>query len=1751
VADELNERWAIRQPVLCAEGLGPHSGDLLLQYELSAGRGAHPRPAGFEALYTSFPGVAAVALEIHSAAVDGTAPAGAAAPAANAPALLANDPALRQPPVGLLTCVWRNDNGASFKLHNNRVHLFEAAGVNANDDARPGRWVMPQLPPGGVAGAQLAMLGRQADGSVMARQGNRLLILTGGAAGIQPRPLGVMSEHASVRVAQDRSLWSVHEGQVHVLAQGSQELHSSTLSLVRPNEWAEGTRVTETAAQDLLVVGSAAQAQLVVVDVKGRLYTADASINDGACEAMAVTSPPGMGSADDWAVKSLGLSEDNAAWALMQNRAGHMVALRRAAGEPGFAAKFLADQPLLLVSTRGLYSPQMHNMQSIVHYDGHAQFGVHEQAIYYRSSPEHPWAALQTPDGRAMTGITAVQAGPFGFVDRKPVYVLRQSQPGEQQVLALKLEGRTTFLPATPGQARLPGGPLAVAPERVTMVGSEDLLGWEPGPRPRVDAFAVDKDKTLFALADNGMVYERRQATATMPAQPPRPINGADATNAPEHIRGLALAGDNRLYALAVPPDGPPTLHRLQQLPVAADDAAPPGWEALPLATLPPGPTPEAPWIRTSRTGTVELRMTTAQPAGAHAVNIEPQWHALLPGMTQADGNTAPASIDPQPSERERRSAINSGTNLSVVAQGASRLRTQNHDVAMMTTVLGNTSTDQLSWRGPGRTLIATMGDHLARVARGVVMPPVNAVRLAANMAGLPVQPPDQFTRLTPLFSEAQEAHHALAAALHAGFGQAPAQGATVRAGLQADRVKELEEVLVCLHKIGIISRAMDPTTAPHEVNYSGNTFSYRRAEQFRRAWSAGQAMVDSVLGREPGGLTMPLRNAFDQMLARGDQELSGPERALAQRIHNTLGVLSDKGVTIRPAASPDQGVKRDKSDPVAVHAAGVARALSSFCALEQANGIEQGQQAAAHSRNTGLGRLARAGVSNWDQVEAFDDVVQTFREEMNKPGSVRRTQMLKSLGLPPEASAAQAANRMAGLLQDLYNRTTFFSTTSDGATLSSPMSRGRAWKPWSVTLSGGFEFLHALGVERIGDSKDGDAGLVAFFVRHRKLKGSGEAVAGIDLKPGPGAGDFKYPASSADRTVKATYGGAGTASKLEFTGQHGMGAAILFHPWQIPEFARLLFDVHARDTTTVLSSGYNGGAIGLDLFESSASLAFGAGLSSGAVAVEVPYGRLLGPQPSAAAQSSDDERRSAAGGPSAASSSAEGALPPGYGRDGNYGGYAGPSDRQRPGGYGGYGGVVAPVNRAASSVTGSAPRASAMSYGLTGQVRANLTLKLQEMELHLNHMWSKEIATIFGLENQGQFAAVLDATASIRAGGSLGHALGGPDADPLRMSTGFGGLPLLGFNFKNADGLQGSIVTGSYKRTLDAQIAQSVKPDEWQALAKKLDEAFQTQLVAGEYPEDGGARINRLNALLAEACALSPDGTLELTPRTPKIGADAVDLLRRFSGQERAAKVDAATVIPGARMEINLLGRQTLSDVPSTVLAHFGLRGVIGQLETAKQTVPGLAQALEALKNIRDTSQVRYAFEMVPDRMAEINDGLRAQFEALTGGQLAPEAAAEGWHSVVRRAVTQPNLYRLQAIAVHNTDDNPNSVSASSLGFTHTRSAGTAKQLFQGELQFQYGPDGSICGVELLESARRALAIDFLDLEANDVAPIKLAVTQPSGQHFGPLTPRPFHDAESNFSSEFDDAESTVSDDYADAVGDPLSESDQNMNSP
>lgn len=1651
------------------------TGGKIYRYQASP---AHPHAARNEAIYTTVPGVLAAALPVHPDAERRT---GLANPQADHVALQ-----LADPPIGLLTGVWQSAQGTAYHLHNGVMHRM----------GEGGQWIHHPLPQGVERAGTLHMLGQQADGHVYAQAGNRLLRLTPGGA----EPAGRVRAGAAVRVDAG--------GTVHLLENGCLRPAEGArtprpLNLLRA-DGNGGWEHSPAEPRDFALDGAS---RLVVLDHKGRLYEASPH-GDGAIDAHRVDLPLPGGSRD-WVVTALGQSADGALQAIAQHRDGQRVTLQRPAGAEAFEPSFTLDHAVLLVARDGLHAPADADLEHRAQLDGHAELAHRGGTAYFRESPAHPWTALNGANGKPLAGVETVRASPFGFIDRKPAFaVLREPGAAKTTIVHLNLQGRTTFLPAAHAPGTTPaGGPLTVVPAQVHA--APVVLLEHDAP---IRDLAVNKERQAFFLETGAS----KRILASDGAGGVRDLN-ADGALAP---LSLAVPLDNRLHVLDRQPDGGVQLK-------CFDGAA---WKevALDLSDLPADASLRQ--LRTSRTGQLEVQVGDVEGGGE-------AWHAVLPAMTvtDADGTRrlAPARVAPLHVQAPAsETGQHGGTNQIVNTQQPSRLHLGNGDASLRTTLLGNLSTDPFTLGSHVRNLATTTADHAQKILGSLAHTATDSARAFANSLGFTAMPADQFERLKGHFHDAQLAHAGLRAMLEDGgqgmeraFRQAFALGgpdvdtemrsfapehptvATSRPAVEA-RIAALESLVFDLRKVGIKERALDPSLDPKPDLFSAANASYKTADLWRSGTRA--------LGGE-GDLLPGLHAAFAQLARHAAPgavpALDERERRLIAQVYDMLHTLQAAGVRLPGAPNADKsadkgadGARRDLRDPLAIRSASIASATVQYgrlLAVEDGDDLEMLQAAQHASDTTGLGRLAKLGVSSWHDLEALDDIVSTFRADMDDPKSARRQQLLKSMGLPPTARRDEMAARMTDLLQDLYNRSTFFSVTSDNKSIAVSINNKRMQMlGFGTGPSAGGEHIHALGVERIGDSLEGDAGLVAFFVRHNKASLALSMGKDIDANPSR-EGDkeersvqpFKDQLDKTARKVASFSLSAAGRVSVAAAMQHGVGAAVILSPETIPEFSRLLFDAEHTDATEVVAIGVNKGGIGLDLFET--NLEVKGAVSAAAGFSADPPGTMGAQKPLA-----------------------PGATPSAETRRGNWSASAGAS------------------------------------------VTAEFGMHWNEMELHLDHAWKN----ILGLEYQGRFDFSFAGDAGVNLGSAFSAAIGKvfdrldslalPNQSNLKLAgvnLALGNGNFFGWANKAIEGMQGlrgadgrlSLAPATYKRTLDAEVTAPLGREQWQGMGAKLLKAFPEAPAndpALAFSDLSGDRLHRLETLLAkvqgpEALAIERDaapddrgwqararaatdravaGGAAWRPRSESARADVVNELKTMLQQESTALQQRAMLIPGARIELNLFGKGSLDGAVSQAVGHWHLGSKMGDLEQVKRQIPGLAEVLKRIKdNGENINQVRFVFEMRPQALRALNDAMdleRRRAAAGNGGAPLDEAESNrlsmSWNEVLHAARSNPDLYRLAVIVPHNTDDNPSVANVGFLGFNHGRAAVKAHQLFQSEVQLRYDMYDKLVGAELLEGAGRALDQDFDGLRGAGVAP--LAVPRPTldDGHFAPPSP-------------------------------------------
>lgn len=1597
-----------------------------------------------EAFFTSVPGMLMAVLTVHPEMEHGI------SGDITADAVAAR---LAEPPIGLLTGIWQSSHDRAYLERGGVVHT-------ANMEERWAPLTLPGINPR----EPLRMAGLQADGGVYLHNGSQLWRLTETAA--ESVTTENLPEGAAVRIGAGGEVHGLHEGALH--SNGI----SRPIELWRPKAGAPGREQSPARPVDLLPLPGGPAA--LILDDKGRIYHADLK-GTGAVEAHRLKLPADFAQGKGWAVTAMGLSRDDTVHLMLQDQNGRRMSLQRAPGEALFRPAYLLDRPLLLLYTEGLHVPSEAAVQSHVQLDGHAQLGHIDGVLHYKAVPDQSWERLKQSGGEPLTGVTALYSSPLGFIDRKPVFALVGDA---RQVVELKLEGRTSWLPSDAELPRHPaGGPLAVIPDTVALRTSPIAQFDEP-----VQALAVHGNRRVVALTDSGRLMA---ADADTPAR-----------RLPTLQRPIAIAVglNDQLLVLHHPHSQRPQLKRLS----AKDD-----WEPVPII-LPGIVHPSS--LRATRTGQIQ-------------VQLGENWHTLLPSMTSHDNQRLPARVKPEPEGDEAPSAnFLAGSNALANQQQASRISTPHHDASVVTTLAGTTANNPLTMASSLQAVVDTTRAQVGALARDVVGAAANStMRAMAHTLGVVLPPTPQEKRLASFHNEAKQAytsgkilfeHLPSLAQVRVASAVGPSDGE--RFGLSHQQTQrlltlregKLEALLRDLRKIGfhegVIMGDMGDSDSAHGLVSTTSTPTFRLAELWRRQHSrVDKALSSAGLSRSED--IFPDLNLSINALAGGAALNADRMSEREAELLSVLCEVSEKMMRAGVRLPADDGSvdSAHSQAPYGLRTAGLIAGLVDYDALLSSTDAQALEMAERLQQDARLAALCKLGLSSWGQLAAFDDVVTTFREQISLPGSARRTQLLKNLGLPPDAAPDEMAARMSDLLLDLFNRSTFFSTQSRGLELRGSLGSAD-WKhlnAFSVGVTG--EALQVLGVERIGDGKDGDAGLVAFFVRHAKASVSATSGIGIDFKPGPGTGG-RVIDSRPGRSMNSTWGG---SANLGISGayQHGQGAAVIIAPSTISDFVRLLFDVNHPDTTQILRTGVNGGSIGLDLFETNVNASVGANVSVSPFSLSQKYG----PQkPTAdAAVSGPDNRRSTASG--------------------------------------------------------------SLSVGGTAQAGAHWG----QMELHLDHAW----ADIIGLEFQGRTDFNLEFNSGLNLGGALSSALGDNPQKLINASTGNGNLQLAGIRVASSDvqlptdavvddKRRGPFLsTASYKRTFDTEVAKPVTAWEWSQMRQRLAKAFPdniAELGALDYPTRPGERIATIKQVIdriqgAKARSVEAVGAMdgkalhrqrfdaarEMSNAGNSVWrasseierASIVEMLHQLRQQEQSAVQNHARAIPGARVEFNLFGRESLETVVFHAIGHLGLGSKLNDLAELRRKVPGLDQVMLSFQSLPKVNQVRYVFEMRPQARFAINDALLAreqQASARALGLQGPSGSELNWRGVLDKIKTTPDLYRLAAIAVHNTDENP-VTSRIGLPLLNVSATGaTSHQLFEAEIQFRYGLYDGLQGVELLEAGNRALQSPLRALQQSGIQALGQR-TQAGEVAYGPPSPR----KESPLRSAVDAAALTTSD--------------------
>ena len=1625
VAAILNE-WLSRRPAVIGESR-LDAGGYLFNYKAQIDQPNAPR---YEAFYTAIPGLALAAFVVHPDLTQSRS-------MPHPPNLQHVVHRLSEPPISLLTGIWQDNYGNTYTERGFQIYKADRQSI----------WRKVAIPH--PADEVVRMLGRQADGCVYFHTASRIWKAKGSSA--LPIDLPRSSLIGKKHVDASGQIWLLHDQMLH---SGHDMQPGRSIVLLRCNHNETGFERSPAQVKDCLPLPSGEG--ILFLDDKGRVYESQLDGKETIeARRLSLTIPPGHG--DNWAVTQMGLARDDSVHLLLQDRNGRQMSVYSEQDRLNFQPGFLLDRPLLLMHKQGIQSPPPEEIESVLVLDGHTQIGHLHGVLQYCVDPSLPWEPLTTHTGDPVTGVQSLKMNPSGFIDRRGVFALLN----ETEIFEFKFTGRTSWFPADDCLPRYPiGGPLAVVPSRVQL--RTRLLARFETP---IQSFEIFADRSCVALTQNKVLQ------LAAPGKPFQNILGIEQPIA------MAIGLDDRLVVL----------HRSSErgLAFAALNRKNSRWHALQVRWSNSAQPND---LRTTRSGQIQVKMNET-------------WHLLLPAMTVSDGSLAAMRIlDIEANDEKPTSSPLSGTNAIINQRQSSRLSTPHHDLSISTTLLGTSSTDPLTLTSQLRTIKETTFEHARIIARDILgAAAAHSIRSVGKKLGIPFPHTSQNVRLMPLHTEARRAYESglelcsnlpITALAKVTTAVGPRNAACVGFSdevvqqLVSARENILSDLLHNLQKIsyteGILQGDLGLANADGVLSDTTSTTGFMLAEKWRRLNTRAHLLLGKMCFRRSDDILPSLADGLQALNQAACCELanvSEHEKSLFAELAQLSKIMCKSGLHL----IADDGLSAHRAH--SRHGLRTAALLSLLIQYDQlltkteASAVHQALESQHTQRLLGVAKL---GITSWNQLEAFDEIVTTFRQDMANKHSPRRLQLLKSMGLSPDAELDEMAARMADVLQDLFNRSTYFSIKVSSGELRGSLSSEQLTQITALSIALTGDSIHALGVERIGDSKDADAGLVAFFVRHKKRGLSATSGLGIDFKPGTGTGTYIY-SDNPGNSVSAAWGGAALTT-LTGAYQHGEGAAVILSPPIIPEFARLLFDLHDTDTTNILRSGVNGGSIGLDLFESNVNTWGGLNINS----LPLSYNHLFG--------------KSRPADPTTANSASR-------------------------------------VNNGCNTLSALASAATSTQLGV----------HWAQMELHLDHAWRKMI----GLEYQGRLSFNAEFNNTINVGSGLARAVGDTFGHLINLATGNGNLQLAGIRIGSTDiqlpldafrpdkTTKPFYGSGSYKRTLDTELATSISEQEWQEMVSQLHSLCpESRLVAEllSHPKLSSERIAILEMLIDRlqgglARGVETFGALEgIALRRQRIAArqatnsveaslwhvpseiarsTLLDRLHFLRQTELRAAQQRAQIIPGGRIEFNLFGRESLEAVVLHAIGHLGLGSRLADIEKVRQNIPGLDRVFRCFQHLPNINQVRYVCEMRPQARIAINDALILREQQMASGR-SPSSndGSMDWRSVLDKARSSPDLYRLAAIIVHNTDENP-STQRIGLPFLGMASIGsTAHQLFLAEIQFNYGMYDELQGAEVLEAGSRAMLQPLHVLHRSHIEPIQPS-TSPGDISYDPPSPR------------------------------------------
>ncbi|GLU31991.1 AvrE-family type 3 secretion system effector [Trinickia caryophylli] len=335
------------------------------------------------------------------------------------------------------------------------------------------------------------------------------------------------------------------------------------------------------------------------------------------------------------------------------------------------------------------------------------------------------------------------------------------------------------------------------------------------------------------------------------------------------------------------------------------------------------------------------------------------------------------------------------------------------------------------------------------------------------------------------------------------------------------------------------------------------------------------------------------------------------------------------------------------------------------------------------------------------------------------------------------------------------------------------------------------------------------------------------------------------------------------------------------------------------------------------------------------------------------------------------------------------------------------------------------------------GFLGGNVSWTARDFLLKLQHAWEP----ISGYEYQGGSGWTANAFASlVEQGGLLPHV-----SDAFTLVLRSLNVTLIGASVEWS-GVE------SFKRTLDWKTATPVPPEEWQQLAELAKTVFPSHAIG----HMGGPKFKDLIPAMLE------DARTTWSASSEHERAAFVHRAEQMLLQDALAERGRAMLLPGAKIEINIPNVDALKKGQKSSKAHRSLGPVMESSVRARESIPGLDNAMRAMARLEGTNDTRFVFQMDPGYINAVN---RQMLEGTMS-----------WEELNVLARTMPAPYRLTEICAKDSDTNRSALSINPLPvLAFNDSAETSRSLFTAEAHLRYGLDGSIIGCDLLPGAQRA----------------------------------------------------------------------------